>query len=174
MTPSVRPFVRCALFVSMLCLCAWISLSLGPLRFSAQTLGLFLSLGLLGGKWGSVCATVYLLLGAAGLPVFSGFQGGIGTLLGPTGGFLWSFPLGALVYWALTARFGELPPVRRISMVIVQAVISLSGWLWYALAYLDKSFLLAAGQILLPYLIPDALKLVFSLSLTEKLRHHLR
>ena len=65
-----------------------------------QTFGIFLALFVLGGKWGSVSILVYLLLGLAGAPVFAAFQGGIGTLVGITGGYLWGFLLTGLSYWA--------------------------------------------------------------------------
>ena len=83
---KIRNMVLSGLFAALLALCGWISLPLGSLRFTLQTFGLLLALLTLGGKWGSVTVLVYLALGAMGLPVFSGFQGGIGVLLGPTGG----------------------------------------------------------------------------------------
>ena len=64
---------------------------------------LFLALLTLGGKGATVSVLVYLALGAVGLPVFSGFRGGFGTLLGVTGGFLWGFAFGSILYWLLTA-----------------------------------------------------------------------
>ena len=88
---KARNLARCALFVSLMAVCAWIGLPLPPVRFTLQTLAVMTALGLLGAKWGAVSVTVYLLLGLGGLPVFSGFRGGPGVLLGITGGYLWGF-----------------------------------------------------------------------------------
>ena len=64
-------------------ICAWIAIPT-PVPFPLQTLGVFLAVGLLGGRRGSLAVFVYLLLGAGGAPVFSGFTGGIGSLVGTT------------------------------------------------------------------------------------------
>jgi biotin transport system substrate-specific component len=80
--------VLCSLFAALIAVFAWISIPVSDVAFTLQTLGIFLAFGLLGGKRGSAAVILYLLLGAAGMPVFSGFRGGIGVLLGVTGGFL--------------------------------------------------------------------------------------
>ena len=94
---KIRNMVLSALFAALLCICAWISLPLGALTFTLQTFAIFLALLTLGGKWGSVSILVYIFLGAMGLPVFSGFQGGLGALFGPTGGCIFGFMLTALL-----------------------------------------------------------------------------
>ena len=88
---KIRKMTRCALLAAVMAVCAWISVPVGELAVSLQTFAVFLTLGFLGGRLGSAAVLVYLLLGAAGVPVFAGFRGGIGVLLGPTGGYLWGF-----------------------------------------------------------------------------------
>ena len=78
----------CGLFSALLAICAWISVPLADAAVTLQTFGVFLCLGTLGGKRGTTAILVYLLLGAVGLPVFSGFRGGFEALLGTTGGYL--------------------------------------------------------------------------------------
>ena len=89
--------VLCSLFAALMAICAWISVPVFDIAFTMQTLAVFLALGLLGGKWGTAAIFIYLLLGAAGMPVFSGFRGGIGMLAGVTGGYLWGFLLSGLL-----------------------------------------------------------------------------
>ena len=79
-----------ALFAVLLTVCAWISVPL-PVPFTLQTFAIFAALGILGGRRGTWAVAVYLLLGAVGLPVFSGFRGGLGALLGTTGGYILGF-----------------------------------------------------------------------------------
>ena len=64
---KVRNTVLCGVFAALLCLCAWISVPAGDLSFTLQTFGVFLTLGLLGGRLGTVSILIYLLLGAAGI-----------------------------------------------------------------------------------------------------------
>ena len=94
-----------ALFAVLLTVCAWISVPL-PVPFTLQTFAIFAALGILGGRRGTWAVAVYLLLGAVGLPVFSGFRGGLGALLGTTGGYILGFLALALVYWLVTALLG--------------------------------------------------------------------
>lgn len=105
--------VLSSLFAALTAVCAWISLPIPPVAFTLQTFAVGLTLGILGGKWGTVSILLYLLLGAVGLPVFSGFQSGAVALPGPTGGFLWGFLAGGLVYWLLE-KFGRLPDRKSV------------------------------------------------------------
>ena len=105
-----------ALFVAVMAVCSWISIP-ATVPFTLQTFGVFLSVGLLGGKRGSLAVLVYLLLGAVGLPVFSGFTGGIGHLLGPTGGYIIGFIFSALLMWLAERLFGKSVAVLAVSMI---------------------------------------------------------
>ena len=69
---KVRNMALCALFAALLCVCAWVSVPVGDAAITMQTFGIFLALGVLGGKRGSISVAIYLLLGIVGLPVFSG------------------------------------------------------------------------------------------------------
>lgn len=153
---KIRNMTRCALMASAMALCAWIAVPLGSLTVSLQTLGLFLTLGLLGGRLGTVTVAVYLGLGAVGAPVFTGFQGGFGALLGPTGGYLWGFLAAALVWWALE---GRLP--RLLIMALALPVCYLCGTGWYM--YLTGTGLWAAVLCcVVPYVAGDVMKLVIA------------
>ena len=106
---SLRDMVLCALFAAILAVSAWLTVP-GEVPFTLQTFGVFAALGLLGGKRGTIAIALYLVLGAVGLPVFSGFRGGFGVLLGTTGGYIFGFLLSGLLYWALTALLGNKGP----------------------------------------------------------------
>lgn len=82
--------VLCGLFAALTAICAYINIPLGftPIPMNLAMLAVFLAGGILGKKYGTVSITVYVLMGAAGLPVFAGFQSGIAVIVGPTGGFL--------------------------------------------------------------------------------------
>ena len=158
-----RKLTRCALFAAMMALCAWIGVPLGHTVFTMQTFGVLLALGLLGGKRGTVSILCYLLLGAAGLPVFSGFRGGIGAILGPTGGYLWGFLATGLVFWLLEKWS------RSLAMIAGIAACYACGTVWY-MTYTGGVLAAVLAQTVLPYLIPDGVKLMLALRLTCRLR----
>lgn len=157
---------RAAFFAALICVCSWISLPVGDISFTLQTFAVFLTLALLGGKWGTVSIVIYLLLGAVGMPVFSGFRGGFGMLAGVTGGFLWGFLIAALLYRALE-RFGKLP-----AMIAGQLICYLCGSLWFSL-YSGGGMGFVLLRCVIPFLIPDAVKLWLAFSLSGRLKQHI-
>ena len=169
-----KKLARCALFAALMCLCAWISLPLGQNPITLQTFALFLTLELLGGKYGSLVCLVYLLLGAVGLPVFSGFRGGFGTLLGATGGYLWGFLLCALLYWLITGLFGKSFPIRLTAHLSGLLLCYALGTFWFHEVYLQAGSALSFGFVILkcvvPFVLPDLLKLFLALALSKKLK----
>lgn len=159
---------RCGLFAALMCLCAWISVPIGSGAFTLQTFALFLSLGVLGGRQGSVVCLVYLLLGTIGLPVFSGFRGGLGVLLGPTGGYLLGFLAAALAHWGISHLWGAKLPAAF--WVLDLAVCYAFGTAWYLWLYAPGSGLSAVlATCVLPYLLPDAVKLFLAWGLCRRL-----
>lgn len=157
---------RASLFAALITVCSWLSIPIGDIAFTLQTLGIFLALTVLGGKWGSISIFIYLLLGAAGLPVFSGFRGGFGALLGVTGGYLWGFLLSGVIYRALE-RFGNLP-----ALIAAQIGCYACGTAWFSL-YTGGGIGLVLLRCVVPFLIPDALKLVLALHLKNRLKPYL-
>ncbi len=160
---NAKSISQCALFAALLVLCAWISLPVGDIAFSLQTLGVFLTLGLCGGKKGTAAIAVYLLMGAAGLPVFTGFRGGLGVLLGPSGGYLTGFLAAGLVYLCL--------PSSLWGFILGQLTCYLVGTAWFCFGYLQESSGLWAVLLkcVIPYLLPDAIKLRLAWHLTERI-----
>ena len=152
-----------SLFASLLAICAWICIPVSDISITMQTFGLFLALLLLGGKWGSVSVGIYLLLGAVGLPVFSGFRGGLGHLIGVTGGFLWGFLAAGLVYWALE-KVGKIPATV---FGLLACYLCGCGW-FYIYSGGGLAFILA--RCVLPCLIPDVIKLWLAYVLARRLR----
>lgn len=89
---KTQTLTRTAMGAVIIALCAWISIP-AAVPFTLQTFGIFLVLAVLGARQGSAAVIVYILLGLVGLPVFAGFSGGPGALLGPTGGYIVGFAL---------------------------------------------------------------------------------
>ena len=118
-----RDLTMIALMAALTAVCAWITIPFSLVPFTLQTFAVFTALALLGGRRGTASIVLYLCLGLVGLPVFSGFSGGVGALLGPSGGYLLGFVGTGLVYWAITAKLGERLGAKIAGLVLGLAVV---------------------------------------------------
>ena len=109
--------VYIAMFAVLIAICSWISIPT-MVPFTLQTFGIFVTVGILGGKRGSLSVLIYLLLGAIGVPVFAGFSGGVQALVGTTGGYIIGFLLSALLMWGMEKLLGRKTWVLALSMVL--------------------------------------------------------
>lgn len=164
---KIKTMALCGLFAALTAICSWLAVPIGDIAVTLQTFAVFLGLFLLGGRGGSIAFLVYLCLGAVGAPVFSGFRGGIGAFLDPSGGYLWGLLLGCGIYWLLQKR----PVHRLIVAALAMAVCYACGSLWYSFAYLaDSNLWVIILKCVLPYLLPDALKIYLACTLSRRLK----
>lgn len=168
-----------AVFTALIAVGAWIAIPT-PARidFNLQTLGVFLAVGVLGGKRGTLAILAYLLLGLVGAPVFSGFSGGPGALLTPSGGYLVGFLFTGLFMWGMEKVLGERPWVLALSMVLGMLVYDAFGTAWFMAAYPmggeRVGLWTALTWCVFPYVPFDMVKIVLALVLTAQLRRHVR
>ncbi len=174
---SVRDMAYIALFAVMMAVCSWISIPY-VVPFTLQTFAVFLAVGVLGGRRGTMAVLVYLLMGAVGLPVFTGFSGGIGHLLGSTGGYIVGFVFTALVMWGMERIPGSRTVVLAVSMVLGLLVCYAFGTAWFVMVYARTTgpvgVWTAVGWCVAPYVVPDLVKLALALVLRRRLRRAIR
>ena len=167
-----QALARAALAAALMALCSWISLPTA-VPFTLQTFALFLTLGVLGGRLGALAVGVYLLLGAVGLPVFAGFSGGLGALLGATGGYLLGFLLTALTVWGAERLWGRSAPVFLAGCPAGLGLCYLFGSVWFAAVYASSSgpvgLAAVLGWCVAPFVLPDLAKLALALALRRRL-----
>ena len=154
---------------ALLAVSAWISIPMPQVSFTMQSFAVFFALGLLGGRRGVISISIYLVMGLIGLPVFSGFRGGVGVLLGVTGGYIWGFLLAGLAYWAITAMLGISFWVRLAAMLLGMVLCYGCGTAWYLQVY-GGNFWAIVSVCVLPYLLPDGVKLALAISLSGRLQ----
>ena len=164
--------VYIAVFAVLIAICSWISIpTLVP--FTMQTFALFLAVGTLGGRRGTMAVLIYLLLGAVGIPVFAEFSAGMGVLLGNTGGYLIGFIFSALLMWAMEALLGKKTWVLGLSMLLGMAVYYVFGTVWFMVVYAKNSGPIGIATVLswcvLPFIVPDLVKGALALFLTKHL-----
>lgn len=157
---------------AVIAVCAWITIPY-TVPFTMQTFAVFFALLLLGGKRGILSVIIYILIGTAGAPVFSGFRSGIGTLLGPTGGYIFGFILIALIYLVFE---------KKADTGIKKAAVLLAGLLLcYAFGTAQFVILMKSGgsapgilqalmMCVLPYIIPDIAKLSLALFIAPRVK----
>lgn len=164
----MRPvtMARIALMAALTAVMAQIAVPIEPVPFTFQVLAVMLTGYLLGPRYGAMAMLVYLLLGAVGVPVFAGFGSGLGSLLGPSGGYLWSYPLAAAVAgMAAPALAGSRRPVAMFwgvgAGVVALVIIYGIGATWLSVqAGLSPGAAFAAGVA--PFVVFDAVKVVFA------------
>ena len=143
-----------SLFAVLIAVCAWISIP-AAVPFAAT--------GILGGKKGTAAICIYLLLGAVGLPVFSGGTSGPGILLGSTGGYMLGWILAGLVAWA----------AESLSMILGLAGCYALGTAWFMAVYAQGSgpvgLWSAVSMCVVPFIIPDLLKIALALMIRKRL-----
>lgn len=156
---------QCALSAAMLAVCAWVTVP-AAVPFTLQTLGVYLALLLLGGKYGTATVAVYLLLGAVGLPVFAGGGGGVGVLCGVTGGYLWGFLAAAVLFWLWHPK---TPKSRAVVLAAGQLIGYLIGSVWFSVLSGDRLGV-SLVTCVLPFVLPDALKMALALWLAPRIQ----
>ncbi len=168
--------VYIAIFAALMAICSWISIPM-TVPFTLQTFGVFMAVGILGGRRGTLSVVVYILLGAVGLPVFAGFSGGLGSLLGSTsGGYIIGFVFSALTMWGMEKAFGRTAPVQIASMVLGLIVCYLFGTVWFMTLYARQTgpigLMTALGWCVFPFIIPDLVKIGLAFVLSNRLRKY--
>ena len=177
---SVLDLCLIAMFAAMMAVFSWITVPMpAPLvPFTMQTFGVFVTLELLGGKRGFFAILTFILLAAAGAPVLSGFSGGMGVLLGSTGGYILGFLLTAGLYWLTEALLGKALWVRLTALIGGLLLCYLFGTLWFMVIYARTNTAIGIGTALLwcvvPYLAPDIAKLVLAFGLSAAIKHRVR
>ena len=169
-----------ALFAVLMAVCAWITIPIPKpfVQFTLQTFAVFMALITLGGRRGLYVTVVYLLMGAVGVPAFSGFRGGLSVLLDTTGGYIIGFVASALVYWLVTSRLGESLPVVIAACVLGLVLCYAFGTAWFMVVYAQNSgpvgLMTALGWCVFPYIIPDLVKLALAVLLSRRVKKFLK
>lgn len=174
---NVYNIVMCGLFAALIAVCSQISVNL-VVPFTMQTFAVFCTLGILGGAWGTAAILVYILVGAVGVPVYAGFSSGLGALFGLTGGYFMGFIFSGLIYWAVTKFFGRKLVTEIIAMSAGMIVCYILGTLWFtavsALQGEPVGFVSAMMMCVVPFVIPDIIKIGLALTVSRRISKYVR
>ena len=181
-----RSIVYCAAAIACMAVTAWVTVPIGPVPLSLSPLAIFFTLFALKPRDAFIAICGDVALGALGLPVFTGFRGGIGALFGPTGGFIMGFVVGACIVLPLShllskraafasdqrATFlgGQVKRGFLLRSLIVgvcfAAIYYVFGWLWLMWVgqlTAEAAFVAAVA----PFVVPDLLKMLLAVFLAQ-------
>ena len=182
----IYDLVLISISTALITVSSWLSLTIGPVPFTLQTMGILAVMLACGGRRGTLSILVYLALGFCGVPVFAGFKGGITVLLGPTGGFLAGFVLAGLIYWLLeSVLFKKLMTgtvktwiFGTLNSVIFEVVMYFTGVIWFMTVYAAQTgpvgLATVLGWCVIPFIIPDIVKLIAAVVIGERARKLVR
>ena len=161
------------LMTAITCILGPLSIQLpGGVPISLTNLVIYLILFILGWKKGTISYCIYMLLGIIGLPVFSGFTGGIGKVMGPTGGYILGFISLAIISGYFIERFPGKRIIHIIGMGLGTAVVYIIGTVWFIVQThmaLDAAFTICV----FPFLIGDAIKITIAALVGPRIRSRL-
>jgi len=163
-----------SLMTALLCITAPFSLQVpfSPVPLSLATFSIYFCVMVLGMKLGGLSVCLYILLGLAGLPIFSNFTGGAGKLLGPTGGYIFGYLFLAIVCGIFVDKAFRKPGIVFAGMVLGTAICYLLGTCWLSFQTsmtLSQAFLSAVA----PFLPGDVTKLATAMILGYRVRKRL-
>lgn len=161
-----------AMMTAVTCILAPLSIPIGPVPISFTNLAIYLSLYLLGCKMGTVSYVVYMFLGMLGLPVFSGFSGGLGKLLGPTGGYIIGFIPMAIIAGIVIDKYSNRI-LQFIAMVVGTAVCYAFGTAWFCVV-MDTTVMAALSLCVFSFIPGDIVKMVIAVRIGPVLRDRLK
>ena len=172
---SVQDICSIAIMTAITVVMAQISIPMPMgVPMTMQTFAITLAGVILGSKKGGLSILVYVLLGAIGVPVFAGFSGGIGVLAGTTGGYIIGFLFSALVMWAMEKLPGKKSVMQIVSMIVGLIVCYAFGTAWFMIVYSRANGAVGLATVLgwcvIPFIIPDIIKIVLAYGLSRKLR----
>lgn len=165
---AVTDMIFTAMFAALIAVCSLISIPVGTVPVTLQTFAVCLAAAMLGFKRGTLSVLVYILLGAVGLPIFAGMKGGAGVLAGPTGGYIIGFILTALTVGIAADRWGRRVLPLALSMVIGVLLCYAAGTIWFTVVT-GTDFIGALTLCVVPFLLPDALKIALAVLLANRL-----
>ena len=169
---STKDIAYIAVFAAVIAICSWISIPT-TVPFTLQTFAIFLTCMVLGGKKGTFAVLIYVLLGAIGIPVFAGFSGGLGVLLGTTGGYIIGFIASALIIWAFE-KVSDKIWMTAIGMILGLLACYAIGTVWFMVVFAKSSgavgLMTVLGWCVFPFIIPDLIKTVLALVLGTRLK----
>lgn len=155
---KTRDMCLTALMAALICVAGPLSVPVGPVPISLASFAVYLAGAVLGAKRGALAVALYVLLGAAGIPVFSGFSGGVQKLAGITGGYIVGYLPCAWITGFAAGRDGERKWFLPLGMAVGTAALYAVGTAWFMIQS-GSALGAALAACVIPFLPGDAIKI---------------
>ena len=170
---QLRMLVFASLLAALMAAGSYLAVPIGPVPIVMQNMFVFLAGLLLGSRWALASVAVYLLTGALGLPVFAGGMGGIGRIVGPTGGYLIGYLPAVIIVGYISEKAAARIGYDVLAMICGTVVLYACGVTWLKiLTGMTWSKTLTVGMV--PFLIGDAIKIAAAALIAKSLRPVIR
>lgn len=163
--------VSTALMTAVTCILAPLSVPIGPVPISFTNLAIYISLYLLDWKRGTVSYFLYLLIGFAGLPVFSGFTSGVAKLAGPTGGYIVGFIPMAIIAGIVIDHFNQRW-LQLLGMIVGTAICYALGTAWFCMQA-GYTVSAALAVCVFPFIPADLVKMLIAMTIGPAIRQRM-
>ncbi len=174
-TANVKFLTRVALSTALMSVSAMIVIPFALVPLSFQTFALYFILFVFGGGVGIAASVTYALVGLVGIPVFSGFSGGVGKLFEPAGAFIIGFIVAAIVYFLCerVSSKGKLSNARAF-LSLLALYVTAAVWIYVLLGGGGPiQFLMIFPYFILSFVIPDLVKISLAEVLSARLKKHI-
>ncbi|MCM1062923.1 MAG: biotin transporter BioY [Eubacterium sp.] len=170
----VKQLALVGLMAAVICILGpWaLTIPVSPVAISLGTLAIYFVISVLGMKLGTISVVIYILLGLAGVPVFTNFTGGPGKLFGPSGGYIIGYIFLALIAGSFVDKFKTSLPMHFAGMILGTAALYFFGTLWMAYQ-MDLTFTQALMAGVVPYIPGDLIKLAAAMAAGTQIRKRL-
>ena len=168
---SIHDVCSIGIFVAIIAVCAQIAIPTGGVPFTLQVWAIALAGLILGPKRGTIAASIYVALGAIGIPVFAGFTSGIGIILGMTGGFIFSFPILAF-FSGIGGKKDNI--LWAMGGITVGTVINFACGMLYFSWFTSLSLTVSFGAAVTPFILPAVVKIIILPVISKNIKLSLR
>lgn len=165
---KTKNLVVCALMAALTAVFSQIAVPIGPVPINLALLSIFVAGAFLGPVYGTLSQLVYVLLGAISIPVFANFSGGLGIIVGPTGGYIIGYIFTAFITGIIIKKSNKSILMYIIAMVLGLVACYSLGTAWFI--YVTKRTLIESLTLcVFPFLIGDAVKIALAIVITKRL-----
>ena len=172
MNPSIRKDVVAALFAALVAIFTQIVIPIQPVPITLGTMAVMMAGAVLGAHYGALSILIYVILGAAGLPVFAMARGGLSVIAGPGGGFILGYIAMAMTVGFICSRKGHSMKWLIAAMVTGCLVVYACGLAWF-MALTGMGLLPAMTLCMFPFLPGDSVKILLAAFLVNRYRKYI-
>lgn len=166
---KTKTLTMCALFAALTAVCSQIQIPIPMVPINLALFATYLAGTILGPLYGTVSIFAYVVLGAVGVPVFAGFNGGLGVVVGPTGGYIVGFILSAFITGLITKKFGYKTSTLVIAMLAGMLTCYILGTIWF-IHVTNNNLATSLTYCVYPFLPGDAVKIALATLMTNRIR----